>query len=115
MLTKREEQVLELTAWGASAKEVAQFLHVSTVTIQNHIHNIKDKLKLQKATEISAWFFCNTFHISMDLSPIRRQIIGLSMIFLIAFETFNFSGHELRGKRIRIVSRKGKTELLDEL
>jgi DNA-binding CsgD family transcriptional regulator len=108
-LTKRELQVIELTAWGASAKEVADFLHISTITIQNHLHNAKEKLHLQKATEIGAWFFCMKFNISMDLSPMKRQIGSMAMLVLILFEVFNFNGSDMRARRVR-AGRKSKTE-----
>lgn len=108
MLTKREEQIVELTAWGASAKEVAEFLHVSTVTIQNHLHNVKEKLHLQKATEIGAYFFCLKFNISMDLNPMKRQIASIALLILIGFEVFNFSGSDMRARR-------AKTEQREEL
>ncbi|MEI8204976.1 MAG: helix-turn-helix transcriptional regulator [Bacteroidota bacterium] len=114
MLTKREEQIVELTAWGASAKEVAEFLHVSTVTIQNHLHNVKEKLHLQKATEIGAYFFCLKFNISMDLNPMKRQIGSMAMILLIAFELFNYNGSDFRARRVKI-GRKSKTEQYAEL
>ena len=109
MLTTRENEVMKLTAWGNGAKEIADFLHISTVTVQNHIHNIKDKLHLNKATEIAAWFFCHEFNISMDLNPMKRQIASIAMLLLIAFEVFNFNGSDMRARRAR-TGRKGKTE-----
>jgi len=115
MLTKREEQIVELTAWGASAKEVAEFLHVSTVTIQNHLHNVKEKLHLQKATEIGAYFFCLKFNISMDLNPMKRQIASIAMLLLIAFEVFNFNGSDMRARRCRTSARRAKTEQREEI
>ena len=114
MLTKREEEVIELTAWGASAKEQAEILHVSTVTIQNHLHNVKNKLHLQKATEIATYFFCMKFNISMDLNPMKRQIASMAMLILIFFEVFNFNGSDMRTRRVK-TGRKGKTEQYCEL
>jgi len=111
-LTEREREIMKLTAWGSAAKEVANVLHISTVTVQNHIHNIKDKLKLNKITEISAWFFCHEFNISMDLSPLKRQIGSTAMVLLIAFEIFNYSGSEMRAKRSARRSKKSETEYL---
>lgn len=114
MLTKREEQIIELTAWGASAKEIADSLHVSTVTIQNHLHNVKDKLHIQKATEIAAYFFCHKFNISIDLSPLKRQIGSIAMILLIISELFNFNSSDMRASRSR-TGRKCKIEQFEEL
>lgn len=51
LLSKRETQVAELLAWGASKKEVASKLFVSTRTVENTARNIYAKLGIQKATE----------------------------------------------------------------
>lgn len=50
-LSKRESQIAELLAWGASKKEVADKLFVSTRTIENTARNIYAKIGIQKATE----------------------------------------------------------------
>lgn len=115
MLTDRESEVMKLTAWGASAKEVADLLHIATTTVQNHIHNIKDKLQLQKVTEIAAWFFCHEFNISMDLNPLKRQLCSVALLILIGFEVFNFNGSDFRARRCRTSGRKSKTEQYIEL
>ena len=75
MLTRREEEIVEYIAWGASAKETADYLNLSTVTVQNHIHNIKKKLRIQKSTEICVYYFCKYFNISKNLSPIKNKSI----------------------------------------
>lgn len=111
-LTNRENEVLEYHSWGASAKEIAESLFISTVTVQNHIHNIKDKLHLQKATELASWFFCHRFNISMDLSPLKRSIASIAMILLISFEMYNFDGSSFRARRVK-TGRKGETELTE--
>jgi DNA-binding CsgD family transcriptional regulator len=115
MLTTRENEVMKLTAWGNGAKEIADFLHISTVTVQNHIHNIKDKLQLNKATEIAAWFFCHEFNISMELNPMKRQIGSIAMLLIIAFEICNHDTSIIRAKRCRATGRKSKTEQFEEL
>lgn len=50
LLSKRETQVAELLAWGASKKEVASKLFVSTRTVEDTARNIYAKLGIQKAT-----------------------------------------------------------------
>jgi len=114
MITARENEVMKFTAWGASTKEIAGYLNISKITVQNHIHNIKDKLKIQKATEIAAYFFCHEFNISMDLNPLKRQIASVAMLLLILFEVFNFDGSNMRARRVRS-GRKTKTEQFEEL
>ena len=58
MLSRREYEVLSLVAWDClSCKEIADRLCISTVTVQNHIQNIKLKEHLSKMTELSKIFF----------------------------------------------------------
>lgn len=100
-LSSRESEVLELTAWGASQKEVANFLKISQNTVDNHIRRIKQKLQLNKINELSAFWFCTHFNISFDLSPIRRQVYA-TVLFLI-FVPSIFVNNEMvyRGSRSR--------------
>lgn len=100
-LSSRELEVMELTAWGASAKEAADRLCVSTYTVQNHLKNIKEKLHLQKATEIAAAFFCMKFHISMDLSPMKRQFVASMLLLLLVFQMCFDGNTDMRGRRAR--------------
>lgn len=61
-LSKRELQVLKLTAWDClSAKEVADELSISPMTAQNHIRNIKEKLNLQKVSELCKHYYVNIY------------------------------------------------------
>ena len=78
-LTTRESQIAELIAWGASAKEVPELLQtlyggkeISVSTVTNTLRNIYIKIPLNKASELSAWWFCNNFGVDSSLSPIRR-------------------------------------------
>ena len=55
-------QVLKLTAWDClSAKEIAYRLGISITTAQNHIKNIKDKLHLQKVSELCKHYYVNVY------------------------------------------------------
>lgn len=92
---------MELTAWGASAKEAADRLCVSTYTVQNHLKNIKEKLHLQKATEIAAAFFCMKFKINMDLSPMKRQMVATGFLILLVVQMCFDGNPEMRGRRVR--------------
>lgn len=89
-LTKRENQIAELIAWGASKKEVPDLLPlrpgrgpISVQTVENTVRNIYEKLNLRSKNELSAWWFCTHFHISMDLSPLRRGIIATLLLALL--------------------------------
>lgn len=50
-LSRRETEVAHLLAWGASKKEVADILFISTRTVENTARNIYAKVGIQKATE----------------------------------------------------------------
>ena len=75
----------ERIAWGASQKEVADDLGISRYTVDNTLRKIYQKLHIGKINELSAWWFCTTFGISFDLSPLKRTIgacclLGIFMV-----------------------------------
>lgn len=89
-LTKREEQVAELIAWGASKKEVPDLLPVkpgrkpiAIRTVENTVRNIYSKLGIQKSNELSAWYFCTHYNISLNLSPLKRKIAAFCFLLVI--------------------------------
>ncbi|HZU69160.1 MAG TPA: LuxR C-terminal-related transcriptional regulator [Ktedonobacteraceae bacterium] len=53
-LTKREQEVLQLLAEGASNREIAQRLIVSTGTVKKYVYNICGKLGVQSRTQALA-------------------------------------------------------------
>ena len=73
LLSKRETQVAELLAWGASKKEVASRLFVSTRTVENTARNIYAKLGIQKATELCVWWFCTNYPASFGFASKRAD------------------------------------------
>ena len=85
ILTKRETEIAELLAWGATKKDVANRLFVSERTVENHTRNIYEKTGVTKINELSAWWFCTTFNISFDLSPLKRSAIATFMLFFFFF------------------------------
>ena len=82
-LSNRESQVAELIAWGATKKEIASKLFISARTVENHTRSIYEKTCVTKSNELSAWWFCQHFNISFDLSPLRRTVIAISFLLLI--------------------------------
>lgn len=85
ILTTRESQVAERIAWGASQKEVADDLGISRYTVDNILRKIYDKLHIGKINELSAWWFCTTFGISFDLSPLKRTIGALCLLGVFSY------------------------------
>lgn len=101
VLSARETQVAELLAWGAAKKEVADRLNISTRTVENQTRSIYGKLGIQKATELSVWWFCTKLGVSFDLSPLKRGIIGAFLLFVMLPFTLNhnYAGDMLRARR----------------
>ncbi|MDR2816064.1 MAG: helix-turn-helix transcriptional regulator [Proteiniphilum sp.] len=83
ILTRREAEVAELFAWGASKKEVADRLYISQRTVENHSRNIYTKTGCGKVNELSAWWFCTCFNISFELSPMKRRAVALFMLLVV--------------------------------
>ena len=53
-LSPREHQVLSLLARGLPNKAIARTLEISTATAKNHVHNILEKLRLQRRSEVAS-------------------------------------------------------------
>jgi DNA-binding CsgD family transcriptional regulator len=83
MLTKREEQVLELIAYGFSADEIADKFFRSTETIKKTVSNVKEKLSLQKATELAAFYWCRAF--GDNFKQRRNAILSISLLIVFLF------------------------------
>ncbi len=50
-ITGQEKRVLILVAEGKRNTEIAQALHISVSTVQNHIHNIFQKMRVKNRSE----------------------------------------------------------------
>lgn len=104
-LGSREFEVLECIAWGASQKETASFLGIALRTVDNTVRKIKLKTGLQKAAELSAYFFCTQFNISFDLSPVARMKLATGLLVLFVFTGIDFKPSQIfvsRNRRARI-------------
>jgi len=54
-LTQREKEVLKLVGEGFQNKEIADYLCISTKTVEKHRANIMQKLDLHSASELTAY------------------------------------------------------------
>lgn len=54
-LTPRELEVVDLVAEGCTNKEIAARLSIELGTVKKHVHNVLEKLGLERRSEISAW------------------------------------------------------------
>ncbi len=89
-LTPRQTQVAGLLAWGAAKKEVADRLSISERTVENTARSIYDKIGIQKATELSVWWFCTKCGVSFDLSPLKKAVIaGFLLLVILPYEFSN--------------------------
>lgn len=52
-LTPREREVADLAAEGLSNKLIARRLHIEVATAKCHVHNVLEKLKLQRRDELA--------------------------------------------------------------
>lgn len=112
-LTKRELQVAELLAWGASKKEVPDLLRklyggreISVHTVENITRNIYAKLHLNKASELSAWYFCECHQVDDSLSPIKRvrkTALSIFLLLLLMPQIFHADDDMYRPQRVRTV------------
>ena len=51
LITKREEEVLQMIADGCSTTEVAEGLYISQKTVKNHLASIYQKLEARDRTQ----------------------------------------------------------------
>lgn len=54
-LTKRETEILSLTASGATNTEIAEKLFISPHTVKSHLYNIYKKIKVSTRLEAAIW------------------------------------------------------------
>lgn len=100
-LTRRETEIAELFAWGASKKDISEQLYISERTVETHTRTIYEKVGCKKVNELSAWWFCTRYNISLALSPLKRRVLSIMLLMLIAPQMY-FNGNDvLRAFRTR--------------
>lgn len=85
-LTQREKQVLELSSYGLSNKEIAYDLDCSVMTVKVHLRNIHIKTGLQNDRECTLAYWANKGDIPASVMPERiRQRIATALLALSLF------------------------------
>ena len=54
-LSPREREVLREVALGATYREIGEKLFISEKTVENHVRNILDKVRLRRRSELIRW------------------------------------------------------------
>lgn len=103
-LTKRENEIAEMIAWGATKKDVANILSRSARTVENQVRSIYYKTGVTKSNELSAWWFCTKFKISFSLSPLKTRVLAIILLIIIIPNELMFNRDMLRTFRSKKVS-----------
>jgi two-component system, NarL family, nitrate/nitrite response regulator NarL len=70
-LTDREAQVVTLLERGFSNKEIAHQLGIEVATTKNHVHNILEKLRIRRRSEVASVLRRNAMGVHQHTSGIR--------------------------------------------
>ena len=55
VLTPREMEIARMVAEGLTSREIAEAMHISSRTADNHVQHILDKLALRSRSQIATW------------------------------------------------------------
>lgn len=75
-----EMDVVEQLARGYSEKEIAEILHLSRHTVDNHLRNIRKRNNLQKNTEIIILYTLCLSRKKLSFKKVKE--FGLSILFV---------------------------------
>lgn len=121
VLTKQEQRISEMIAWGAAKKDVARLLYISEHTVDKHVRNIYEKTGCSKINELSAWWFCTRFNISFSLSPLVTKMVSIALLIIFSYgeikETSQITQPRLRtrARTERVVTRSRSPRYREEL
>jgi DNA-binding NarL/FixJ family response regulator len=72
-LTKRELQILALLEEGLSNKQIAGRLYIELPTVKNHLHNLYEKLGVNRRNGAVAWLASERRAQTFQLPSVRRS------------------------------------------
>ena len=108
MISKREYQIAELIAWGASDKEVAEELFISPNTARTHRKNILEKIRGHNAADLTRWYFSNKSKQCFGLNPRQVRHIAVCLLLLIGVGEF-MNVEMIRARTARVGRAKVQT------
>lgn len=82
-LTQRESQIAELLAWGGARKEVADRLNITVKTVEVTTQNLYRKIGIQKATELSVWWFVTRMNVPISMDPWKKTLVSCMFLLII--------------------------------
>ena len=120
-LTRRELQVAEFVAWGASLKEVPSLLsekygdrEISVFTVQNTLKKIYIKTGTNRINELSAWWFTHRCSVDVNSAPspsIRQRLLSLLFLTILMPQILGADlDQAVRPRRIRTGNRIERVE-----
>lgn len=112
-LSRRQEQVAGLVSCGLAKKEIANELHIAESTVDNTLRAVYEKTGFGKINELTCWWISKRYHITIDLRELKNQIIAMSLLALVIFQTINNQDGVLRARRVRRIKRN-ETEIITE-
>ena len=74
LLTKRQEQVAGLIACGMAKKEVADYLHITTATVDATLRHIYLKTGCQKINELTGWYLNTHYGMNIDFKELKNKL-----------------------------------------
>jgi two-component system nitrate/nitrite response regulator NarL len=72
LLTMREAEIVRCLGAGLSNKEIARRLNIGLATTKTHVHNILNKLMLQRRGQVSTWVRANASVLASVSDMLRR-------------------------------------------
>ena len=100
--SKREYQIAELIAWGASDKEVAMELNISIETARTHRRNVEHKIGAHNAADLTRWFFTEKYKCSFGCSPRIIKHLAMALFLLVVYaECSNVPIVRIKASRVR--------------
>lgn len=111
ILTKKQRIISGFTAAGLSNKEIADKMGISVHTVVVHQRIIHERLRINKSTELTKWWFCTMFDISEDDIQNKLKSIGATMLMLLLSVNMFVMPEEFRIRTYRSRTRRTRTEL----